>query len=235
MPYFLIGFLLVFIIICCKIYSRLSSNRKAHNLGEDGERLIVEGLKQLRGGKIRILQNMYLPKNKNGDTTEIDIVMIRNSGIYVIESKNYSGWIFGSGEGSTWTQCLGGGKNIHRYYFQNPVYQNKLHIRCIKEYLNLKNVPIYSVIVFSERCRLQKVEVSKRDAYVIKLSAVIDLMKKLHNRNKKRLTTRQVNAIYKQLAPRTHVSRAVKRKHIAKIKKSKRAKEKKAKQKLKKR
>lgn len=41
----------------------------------------------------RLMTNLYLPK-EDGTTTEIDLIMIAESGIYVIESKNYSGWIF---------------------------------------------------------------------------------------------------------------------------------------------
>ena len=79
----------------------------------------------------RILTNLYIPTEDG--TTEIDLVYITNSGIYVIESKNYSGWIYGSYKSREWTQNIYGKK----YKFLNPIWQNKKHI----EYLS-KIIPI---------------------------------------------------------------------------------------------
>ena len=66
-------------------------------IGEHGEKLTERELKFIRllGRKGKILRNVYIPKD-NGETTEIDIVYITQKGIFVIESKNYSGWIFGN-------------------------------------------------------------------------------------------------------------------------------------------
>lgn len=41
------------------------------------------------------ISGFYIPKG-NGETTELDVILLHESGIYVMESKNYSGWIFGS-------------------------------------------------------------------------------------------------------------------------------------------
>ena len=46
-----------------------------------------------RGGKI--LRNVYVPKG-DGEMAEIDVMCVTGKGVFVIESKNYSGWIFGS-------------------------------------------------------------------------------------------------------------------------------------------
>jgi hypothetical protein len=59
------------------------------------------------------------------------------------------------------------GQNSKKNQFMNPVIQNNLHIRCLKRFLR-ENVPIYSVIVFSERCELKKVMMDSRDIYVVK-------------------------------------------------------------------
>ena len=66
------------------------------SIGEHGEKLTERELKFVRllGRKGKILRNVYIPKD-NGETTEIDVVYITQKGIFVIESKNYSGWIFG--------------------------------------------------------------------------------------------------------------------------------------------
>lgn len=59
------------------------------NKGKKGEYLIFKNLHPLEGKK-RFLFNLYIPK-RNGDTTEIDVVLLHESGIHIFESKNYSG------------------------------------------------------------------------------------------------------------------------------------------------
>ena len=39
-------------------------------------------------------------------TTQIDHVLISRFGVFVIETKNYSGWIFANAKQATWTQVL---------------------------------------------------------------------------------------------------------------------------------
>lgn len=61
------------------------------------------------------------------------ILLINNHGVFVFESKNYSGWIFGNERSKTWTQTLPQGKGkSHKEHFLNPIMQNKLHIKWIK-------------------------------------------------------------------------------------------------------
>ena len=75
-------------------------------------------------------------------------------GIYVFESKNYSGWIFGSEDQQQWTMSL----NAHtKERFYNPVKQNRAHVRALAAYLGLPESAFMSFIVFSERCELKKV------------------------------------------------------------------------------
>ena len=69
-----------------------------------GEYCIYTYLKPLKGHK-RFLFNCYLPK-EDGETTEVDVILLHESGIYVFESKNYSGWIFGTESKPYWTQTL---------------------------------------------------------------------------------------------------------------------------------
>ena len=65
-------------------------------VGKHGEKLTERELKLVRlfGRKGKTLRNVYVPKN-NGETSEIDVLYITQKGIFVIESKNYSGWIIG--------------------------------------------------------------------------------------------------------------------------------------------
>ena len=95
--------------------------------GRLGEFYTYRYLKILEGYK-RFLFNVYLPK-ENGETTEIDVILLHETGIYVFESKNYSGWIFGTETQQYWTQTLpvGKGKSQKTKFF-NPIIQNKVHL-----------------------------------------------------------------------------------------------------------
>ena len=61
-------------------------------------------------GELVVPKNVYVPYQ--GRTSEIDLLMIHEKGIFVFESKNYSGWIFGSADQLHWTQSLQNGKPL---------------------------------------------------------------------------------------------------------------------------
>lgn len=103
-------------------------------------------------GNFIVLKNIYVPIK--GKTTEIDLLMIHEKGIFVFESKNYSGWIFGDAEQFNWTQAL---RNGQKNRFYNPIRQNQTHIKALAIYLGLPMSAFISYIVFSERCVLKKV------------------------------------------------------------------------------
>ena len=80
-----------------------------NDTGRLGEYYTFKYLFPLKGYK-RFLFNCYVPKEAGTDT-EIDVIMLHESGIYVFESKNYSGWIFGTENQKQWTQTLPSGRN----------------------------------------------------------------------------------------------------------------------------
>ena len=106
------------------------SNKK--NKGTKGEYSLYEVLAQYEQLGAKLLYNLYLPKG-NGETTEIDTLMIAKEGVYVFENKHYAGWIFGSENRDRWYQTLPTGKGKSKKTdFYNPIKQNATHIR----YLN---------------------------------------------------------------------------------------------------
>ena len=110
--------------------------------GYVGERRIRKILESL-GEDVKIFNDLYVPK-KNGEMTQIDHVLLSPNGIFVIETKNYTGWIFGSEDQRNWTQTIY--KKKSRFY--NPVMQNNTHIKALQNYINM-DVPMHSIIVFS--------------------------------------------------------------------------------------
>ena len=69
----------------------------------------------------------------NGRTTQIDHVIVSRYGIFVLETKDKTGWIFGSENQREWTQVIFN----DRYRFQNPLRQNYLHTKSLSEFLAL--------------------------------------------------------------------------------------------------
>jgi restriction system protein len=97
----------------------------------------------LDNAEYRRLHNITLPTIDG--TTQIDHIFISRYGIFVVETKNYSGWIFGDEGHATWTQKI----YRHTSKFQNPLRQNFRHIKALEDVLSLSGEKFHSVVVFT--------------------------------------------------------------------------------------
>lgn len=103
-------------------------------------------------------------------TTQVDHILISRFGVFVIETKHYKGWIFANATGKTWTQVL----YRHRFKFQNPIFQNKRHVRAVQGLLDfLPPEAIKSLVVFTGRGRF-KTEIPQG---VTTLSHLVDCLR----------------------------------------------------------
>lgn len=183
------------------------------NAGFYGEYLSFNILDEIEGKKF-ILTNVYLPKEKGG-TTEIDVVMIHEKGIFVIESKNYSGWIYGSEKNKTWTQTFKSGR---KEKFYNPIWQNQTHIKTLMRVLSLEDSTcVKSIIAFSERCTLKKVEVNSTDVKVINRNDLRRTVKNIIKDKDVIFTIDELIDFYCILKSYTNVSEEVKEEHIKSV------------------
>lgn len=179
------------------------------NTGLYGEYRIVNELQKIPGIH-KTLVNLYIPKAKGEGLTEIDILFIHESGIYVIESKNYSGWIYGRERDYKWTQVF---KNGKKFKFYNPVKQNRTHVNALQKLLsNLPTEIFSSLIIFSDRCTLKSVEVTSQNVQVIKRKNLLSRYKNSTSSNRIPVYT-----IYTKLQKYTNVSDQVKNEHIKQI------------------
>lgn len=186
--------------------------------GRLGEYRTYMNLRKYEQEGAKFLFNVYIPKDDE-QTTEIDVLMITAKGIFVFESKNYSGWIFGSENQKNWYQTLpvGKGRKSSKEHFLNPIMQNRLHIKCLKAFLN-KDVPIHSVVVFSDRCTFKGVDV-KSDEKVIHREDVFATVTSINKKAETDcLTEMEIKEIYDKLYPYSQVDASVKEKHIQNIK-----------------
>jgi len=89
-----------------------------------------------------LIKNVTLPTDAG--TTQIDHIIVSIYGVFVVETKNLKGWIFGSPNQKMWTQKI----YKHTNKFQNPLHQNYKHTKSLQSLLNLKDSQVHSVIVF---------------------------------------------------------------------------------------
>lgn len=188
------------------------------DVGKYGEYLIYKKLRNYEtklGAKF--LFNVYIPK-ENGETTEIDVLMICSKGIFVFESKNYSGWIFGNESQRNWTQVLPKGKGrSNKEKFFNPIMQNRGHIKHLKSLVG-DDIPMRSIIAFSERCTLKEITVTSTDVSVINRYSVTQVVTTLFNQFPNTLDTEKIDTLYNLLYPFSQVDELAKQKHIQNIK-----------------
>lgn len=197
-----------------------NSYRKTRSdLGTWGEYLTFKELEHLEKEGAKLLFNLYIPKSDD-TTTEIDVLVITSRGILVCESKNYSGWIFGSEFQKYWKQTLPKGRGSHKTTFLNPIIQNKGHIKWLRTMVG-DEVDIGSVIVFSERCTFKDLEIKSEDINVIQRFEIKRIVDDFINRpGAKRITQDEVNDLYNKLLVYSQVDEATKQRHVDNIKKT---------------
>lgn len=190
------------------------------DVGKRGEFQIGQLIDNLIGYK-RILYNCYIPK-PDGGTTEVDIILIHETGIYVIESKNYKGWVFGSENDTYWTQTLYkkdayGANVVQKNRFFNPVIQNKGHIKWLKQYLNMLDLPVFSYIIFGSNATLKNVMVNSPRLYVVTQRDALPAIIYNANNMGRVFSNEFIEQLYLRLFPLTQVSEMQKMKHVNRV------------------
>ena len=113
--------------------------------GREGEHLVSSVLEHLSDGDYTICEDLLLPTGHGDSTTQIDHAVFSRFGVFVIEVKNYSGWIFGDAKSRRWTR-------IHfrrKHSFQNPLHQNFQHIKAVKKITGLPDGVFHNIVVFT--------------------------------------------------------------------------------------
>lgn len=127
------------------LYSYLKPKLK----GIIGESQVSDVLKKLDKDYL-VFNNVKL--NTKGSISQIDHVVVSDYGIFVIETKNYKGWILGYENSQNWTQVIYKYKNK----FYNPVLQNRGHIYALKYVLReYRNLEFISIVVFTNKATLK--------------------------------------------------------------------------------
>jgi hypothetical protein len=173
-----------------------------------GEKSVIYQLNKLDKEKYFILNNITIPSTK-GKTTQIDHIVVSEYGIFVIETKNYKGWILGDEKSDYWTQVIF--KRKERLY--NPLRQNFGHIQALKALLGeFEEIPFMSVISFSIRADL-KVKVTTSEVIYTK-----HLLRTINKYKEVFLARDEVRNIYNTFQAASIKDENVKKDHVKAIK-----------------
>ena len=132
-----------------------------------------------------IFNNVLL--NGSHGTTQIDHVIVSKYGIFVIETKNKDGWIYGQQDDDDWTQVF----FKKKFKFQNPLHQNYLHTRSLAEKLTINHKYMFPIVMFWGKCSFK----TSMPEYVLKN----DLPKYIKSKTRILLGEDKVQIICQQL------------------------------------
>jgi len=162
--------------------------------GYYGEYLVFKELYPNLTGCCKILMNLQVPTG-DGRSTEIDLLLIHETGLYVFEIKHYKGTIYGKSSDPKWTQYFRTAPNSH---FYNPILQNQYHIKALQKMF--PNIPVHSLIVFtSPECNL-RVDCNEPDTNVCQLRNLCTSLHLLETQNKL-FDIHRIDGIFNELAP----------------------------------
>jgi restriction system protein len=88
--------------------------------------------------------------SKSG-TTQVDHILISRFGVFIIETKNKGGWIFGSEDQAKWTQTF----RRHKYSFQNPLRQTYRQKKILSNFLGIRESNVHTVVYFVGDCKFK--------------------------------------------------------------------------------
>lgn len=179
--------------------------------GYFGEAAVRRALKKLPEQDYMVLNDVMLPNQ--GKTTQIDHVVVSSYGIFVIETKNYTGWIIGKEKDRQWTQVIY--KRKERFY--NPIHQNYAHIKALETILREDyEGEFYSIICFSNRATLKNIEVQSSNVRVILSSQLLKTIRSHQQIVIPKLKLKQT--VEKILLASTPNNKQTKKEHVRAIK-----------------
>jgi restriction system protein len=125
----------------------IAATQATNGKGKRGERKVSKGLSRLLDDSVyRVVGDVTFPTSTG--TTQIDHLVVSPYGVFIIETKNLSGWIFGDENHETWTQVIYKRKN----YFYNPIKQNHHHLSAVRRILGLSSDQAHNLVVFTGQC-----------------------------------------------------------------------------------
>ena len=174
-------------------------------IGKAGENKVARILDSLPR-EYQVFNNVIIPHQKG--TSQIDHIVISPYGIFVIETKNYEGWIYGAERSNEWKQTF---RTTKPHYFYNPIKQNWGHIYTLSYFLKLDKNVFRPIIVFSNKSTL-KIQV---ETPVVHMS---QLKREILSYTQRIILESEVDIIVDRLMNTNLVGRENEKKHIQSVK-----------------
>lgn len=129
--------------LCILVLVFLAKSRSPAYKGGIGESEVARIARRfLPEPSYKAFHNIYLAGGRG--ITQIDHIFVSRFGVFVVETKNMSGWIFGNKRDRQWTQKI----YQHTYRFQNPLRQNYGHVRVVASIARIPIRYVHSVVAF---------------------------------------------------------------------------------------
>ena len=179
------------------------SNYK-HRRGNKAESKVRQVLQTLPKDEYILLNDLMLPTSYG--TTQIDHVVLSTHGIYVIETKNYSGTLTGNEKSEQWEQNING----FRYKTGNALRQNRSHIAAVRfhGYIS-KETPVHNIVVFA---RATDFDIHHETGEVIYIDELLPTIQRLRS-DEPILTLEQVSAKANNLRKRNITDKKLREEH----------------------
>lgn len=175
--------------------------------GWRGERAVQGAIRRQLNPLIYVdMHNVTLP-TADGGSTQIDHLIFSPYGLFVLETKNYEGWIFGTEKQREWTQQI----FRKRSRFQNPLRQNYKHVKTLQSLLDIAPEHLHSVIAFVGDCEFK----TEMPAHVTRGLGFVDHIQSF---TQPVWSPEQMQALLDKLdALRLQPGRATDRRHVAHV------------------
>ena len=197
MPFLVV---LLIILVAVGAYAKTPSGK-----GVIGELIVRMHIGKTKPGTQYVVNNILF-QTDDGKSSQVDHVLINSNGVFVVETKNYAGRVYGNEKQHEWTQVFNYGKS--KFHFYNPVKQNATHIYRLREALG-NNVYMKSLIVFVQN----NIEYIESD----KVCTIREMKYAIKEPQAKQLSVNDMEIIYNQLLDLKNGKSVSKKEHVKNI------------------
>ena len=170
MPFIILTLLFFVALLVFAIWSKRTYARRR---GDWTESKVAKQLAKLPKDEYIVLNDLMLPTSYG--TTQLDHVVLSLYGVYVIETKNYTGTLIGNEKSEQWEQNING----FMYKTANALRQNKAHISAVRSHASVQaNVPIHNIVVFANAT---KFDIFHEEGEVIYINDLIPTIMRLRS------------------------------------------------------
>ena len=132
-------------------------------VGKAGEFWVKGELSKLNKQIYYVINDVTIQESNS--THQIDHIVVSQYGIFVVETKQYNGYISGNEYDKKWVQNK-------KYYINNPIHQNYGHVKCLERVLGLPENKFIPIICIPSTAKIN-IKSKKHIARIYNLNEII--------------------------------------------------------------